>query len=67
MKEFGNEVERGWIERRIENIEEMVADMKKAADKTLKRSFKRRVGSDREKEVEAKRWMTDEILRGIKE
>ena len=41
--------------------------MKKAADKTLKRSFKRMVGSDGEKGIEARRWMTGEILGGIKE
>ena len=40
MKEFGNEVEKKWNERRVENVEEMVVDMKKAADKTLKRSLR---------------------------
>ena len=66
MKDFGNEVEKRWSERRVDSIEEMVGDMKEAADKTLKRRFKRMVGSDGE-EIEIKRWMTYEILDGIKE
>ena len=66
MKEFGDEVERRWGEKRIEGVEEMVTDMKEAAEKCLKKDFKRRIGDDGGGKIVVRRWMTDEIMEGMK-
>ena len=67
MKEFGDEVEKRWREKKIEKVEEMVTDMKEAADKILKKNFKRRIGDEGGGKIVARRWMTDEIMKGMKE
>ena len=61
LKEYGDEVENIWKNRKIESVEEMTLSMKEAADRILKKIIKKRVSEEGEwKRIESV-WMNEEI------
>merc|ERR1712106_1207774 len=67
MKEFGDEIERIWKEKKVEKVQDMIISMSEVAERILKREFKRRVGgSENIKAVECE-WMNEEIRNNIME
>ena len=67
LKEFREEMIKKWSDNDREKVGEMIVDMMEAADKTLKKKFKKRVAGHGKSKVEDKEWMTKEIRREMKE
>ena len=52
---------------KIEKVQDMIISMSEAADKILKRVFKRRIGGSEYKKAVECEWMNEEIRSNIKE
>ena len=67
LKDFREEMVRKWSESDRERVGDMIADIMEAADKTLKKKFKKRVAGHGKAKAEDKEWMTKEIKEEMKE
>ena len=66
MEEWTNRTVEGWRSKDTVNMDEICKDMKKMADKVLKKKYKRCVGEKDGEEIVEEEWMTDEIRTNIK-